>query len=203
MENNKKLSIILAVHNQQREIEQNMPIFLDVAQQADAEVIVVDDMSDDGTADVLTQLNVQYADVLYTTFLPHSVVLNPSRKRLALTVGAKAAKTQRIVLADIERPPVSTDWLEGLAEGCAALVFNGKTLSHVIATDLDDFQAIICKAERKSGKGHRGRWMKRRRGLYDALAVNRDQVFEAIQLFDRPIKGWSLAGLRLKTWLGF
>ena len=97
----KKFSIIISVHNQKTLIEQNLPKFLEVAQLADAEVIVVDDMSDDETPDILKQLLTDFPDVLYTTFLPYSVVVNPSRKRLSLTVGAKAAKSERIVLADI------------------------------------------------------------------------------------------------------
>ena len=198
----KKFSIIISVHNQKTLIEQNLPKFLEVAQLADAEVIVVDDMSDDETPDILKQLLTDFPDVLYTTFLPYSVVVNPSRKRLSLTVGAKAAKSERIVLADIQRPPTNAEWLEGLSEGASVLVFGGEKMAHVIATDLNDFQAVIKKAERRSGKGHHGRWLKRRRGLYDALSVDKDHVFEAIQLFDRPVSGFSLFNLRLRTWCG-
>jgi glycosyltransferase involved in cell wall biosynthesis len=196
----KNISIILTVHNQDELLRQNLPQFLEVAREAGAEVIVVNDMSEDDTADILTQMQAEYPDVLYSTFLPHSVVVNPSRKRLALTIGAKAAKTERVVLADIQRPPVSTAWVVGLADGEAAMVYSGKALTHVSGTELDDFRSVISKAERQSGKGHCGRWFRRRRGLYDALAVNKRNIFEAIQLFDRPFRGFNLLGLRLKVW---
>ncbi len=196
----KTLSIIMTVHNQDDMLRQNLQQFLDVAQETGAEVIVVDDMSDDDTPDVLTQMQSEYPDVLYTTFLPYSVVINPNRKRLALNIGAKAAKSDRIVLADIERPPVSVAWLEGLRDGEIAVVFTGRSLIHTSATELDDLRSMIIKAERRSGKGHRGKWMKCRRGLYDALSVNKENIYDAIQLFDRPVGGLQLLNLRLKVW---
>jgi len=196
----KTLSIILTVHNQDDMLRQNLQQFLDVARETNTEVIVVDDMSDDDTQDVLTQMQSEYPDVLYTTFLPYSVVVNPNRKRLALNIGAKATKAERIVLADIQRPPVSVAWLEGLRDGDVAVVYAGKSLIHTSATALDDLRSVIIKAERRSGKGHRGKWMKCRRGLYDALSVNKESIYDAIQLFDRPVSGLQLLQLRLKVW---
>ena len=105
MENNNTFSIILAVHNEADKIEQNLPAFLETATEAGAQVIVVDDMSSDDTPDVLTRMKIEHPDVLYTTFLPESVIINPSRMRLAFSIGAKAAKTPYIILASIERPP--------------------------------------------------------------------------------------------------
>ena len=200
-----KISIIIAAHDQARDLEANLPTFLTTAREAGAEVIVVDDMSTDETPNILKRMKTENADVLYTTFLPKSVVMNPSRLRLALTIGAKAAKNDHIVLADINRPPISLEWLTGLAESAAALVFSsrkGDTVEHVLATSLDDLHATILKAERKSGHGHRGKWKKRRRGLYDALSVKKEHVYDAIYLFDQDIRGFRLWGLRLKTWLG-
>ena len=47
MENKYTFSIIIAVHNAEDKIEQNLPIFLQTATEAGAQVIVVDDMSSD------------------------------------------------------------------------------------------------------------------------------------------------------------
>ena len=93
MENSNTFSIILAVHSEAEKIQQNLPAFLKTAAEAGAQVIVVNDMSFDDTPDILKRMKAEYPDVLYTTFLPESVIINPSRLRLALTVGAKAAKT--------------------------------------------------------------------------------------------------------------
>jgi glycosyltransferase involved in cell wall biosynthesis len=200
-----KISIIIAAHDQARDLEANLPSFLTTAREAGAEVIVVDDMSTDETPNVLKRMKTENADVLYTTFLPKSVVINPSRLRLALSIGTKAAKNDYIVLADINRPPVSLEWLTGLAESAAALVYSsrkGDIVKHVLATSLDDLHATILKAERKSGHGHRGKWQKRRRGLYDALSVKKECAHDAISLFDQDIRGFRLLGLRIRTWLG-
>ena len=200
-----KISIIIAVHDQAGVLKTNLPAFLTTAREAGAEVIVVDDMSTDDTSDVLKRMRTENSDVLYTTFLPKSVIINPSRLRLALTIGAKAAKNDCIVLADIKRPPVSLEWLTGLADSAAALVYSrrkGNDVVHVLATDIEDLQATVRKAERKSGHGHRGKWLKQRRGLYDALAVKKKHVYDAILLFDQDIRGFRLWGLRMKVWLG-
>lgn len=193
----------MVVHDQAVLLEQNLPQFLAVAEASNAEVIVVDDMSQDSTPDILQRAKADHPN-LYTTFLPQSVVINPSRVRLALSIGVKAAKGDYVVIADIRRPPLSKEWLTELADGEAAVVYSDRTGSkvcHVVASELDDFHSLILKAERKSGRGHRGRWMKKFRGHYDALSVRHDQAYNAILLFDQAVSTWQLVGLRIRTWL--
>ena len=107
--------MVIVTHDQGETLERNLPQFLTVAGAAHAEVIVVDDSSTDNTPDVLKLLKEENPH-LYTTFLPKSVP-NNSRLRLALNIGVKAAISQRVVFADIHRPPLSTEWLTGLANG--------------------------------------------------------------------------------------
>lgn len=197
------ISIIIVVHNEAANLEENLPQFLHIAQEAGAQVIVVDDMSSDDTPDVLQRLLSEHNN-LYTTFLPKSVVPNPSRIRLALSIGIKAAKGQYLVFGDIKRPPVSLEWLTGLADGEASVVYTSnknKQVTHVVATSLEDLQALVQKAERKSGRGHQGEYLKMQRGLYDAFAVRKEKAFEALKYFDQDIKGGQLLALWLKTWL--
>ena len=204
MENNNTFSIILAVHNAADKIEQNLPAFLETATEAGAKVIVVDDMSSDDTPDVLTRMKAEHPDVLYTTFLPESVIVNPSRLRLAFSVGAKAAKTPYTILASIERPPLNVGWLYGMADDAAALVYSlrkGNQVVHVTTSDIEDLRPAIIKAERKKGCGHRGRFLKMRRGLYDAVCVHRDHVYDVINMFDRPIGLGKLWHLRFQVFL--
>lgn len=204
MENNNTFSIILAVHNEADKIEQNLPAFLETATEAGAQVIVVDDMSADDTPDVLTRMKTEHPNVLYTTFLPESVIINPSRLRLAFSVGAKAAKTPYIILASINRPPRNVGWLYGMADDAAALVYSlkkGNQLVHVTTSDVEELRPAILKAERKKGCGHRGRFLKMRRGLYDAVCVHRDHVFDVINMFDRPVGFGKLWRLRFQVFL--
>jgi len=128
-------------------------------------------------------------------------VPNPSRLRLALAVGVKAAKGDRIILADIHRPPISLEWLTGLDDGEAAAVFTnrkGDQVKHVVATDVDDLLPMVLKTERRGGHGHDGQWNKLRRGVYEAIAVRRDRVFDVIKLFDHTVDGLQRLSLSFK-----
>lgn len=199
------ISIVMTVHDQADLLEQNLPAFLTLPYDGQYEVIVVDNMSTDDTPDLLKRMKAEHPR-LYTTFLPSSVIVNPSRKRLALSVGAKAAHHDYIVLADIRRTPVNAEWLAGLADGEASLVYSNRKrnrVTHVVATDLKDLSHIILKAERRTFKDYWSRWLRKRRGLYDAVGVRREHVFDAIMLFDQKIRGFRLLGLRLRVWLGF
>ena len=196
------LSIVLVVHDQADLLTQNLPSFLTLCSEYGHEMIVVDDASTDETPDVLKLMKESYA-CLYTTFLPASV-RNPSRLRLAMTVGAKAAHNKRIVLATIDRPPLSATWLQGLAEGDveAVLVYSGRkskntVLRHQYFDSLEEAAKFIIKAERNSGHGHQGRWLKYRRGMYEAVAVESHRVFDAIKLIDLPLSWHRLLGLRI------
>ena len=206
MDNQKQpsISIVMTVHDQAEALEQNLPTFLTVPYEGTYEVIVVDNMSADETPDVLKRMKAEYPN-LYSTFLPESVIVNPSRKRLALSIGAKAAHYDYIVLADIRRVPVNTEWLAGLADGDASLVYTNRKkdrVTHVVATDLDDLRPTILKAERHSFRDYYGTWFRKQRGLYDAACVRREHVFDAIRLYDQKIRGLRLLGLRLRVWLG-
>lgn len=199
------ISIVIAVHDQAEALEQNLPAFLTLPYEGQYEVIVVDNMSTDDTPHVLKRMKAEFPK-LYSTFLPSSVIVNPSRKRLALSVGAKAAHHEYIVLADIRRTPVNTDWLAGLADGEASLVYCNRKrdkVTHIVATELNDLSRIILKAERHSFRDHWGTWFRKQRGLYDAIGVRREHVFDAIRLYDQRIRGFRLLGLRLRVWLGF
>lgn len=207
---NVRTSIIIVVHDQEKELEENLPKFLESAEQNDAEVIVVDDMSADFTADVLKRMRSEN-ERLYSTFLPKSVVVNPSRQRLAMAVGMKAAKGEYILLADIQRPPTSVEWLSELpiqpleskeAEGI--LIYSRRKENtparHQVWESLQSMKPLILKAERRSGRGHRARFLKFARGAYDAVTVSRSQMYDVVTFFDQPVKGFRLWGIRLKVY---
>ena len=110
------LSIILTVHDQGYELERNLPLLLSQKYEAGFEVIVVDESSTDNTDDVLTLLKSQYPN-LYTTFIPESSHYL-SRRKLALTIGIKAAKNEWLILTDADCRPDSDGWLEAMSRHC-------------------------------------------------------------------------------------
>ena len=177
--------MVIVVHDQAEALERNLPQFLTVASAAQGEVIVVDDSSADDTPNVLKLLKESNAH-LYTTFLPKSVP-NRSRMQLAMNIGVKAALSERIVFADITRPPLVTEWLTGLSDGAVTAVYcrlkhGTPQVSHQMFDDMEE-----AAAERRDGGGHRGRWFRMRRGMYDAIAVNKEHTLEAIKLFDQRL----------------
>jgi len=111
----KGMSIVVACHDNAYELEHNLPAMLE-QQYPNFEVIVVDESSTDDTDDVLKQLKPKYPN-LYTTFIPESSHYL-SRRKLALTVGVKAAKHEWIVFIDATCKPADDQWLACMASHC-------------------------------------------------------------------------------------
>ena len=63
------------------------------------------------------------------------------------------------------------------------------------------FRPAITKAERQGNYGHVGRFLKLRRGLYDAVCVQRDRVYDVINMFDRPVSFSQLWRLRFQVFM--
>ena len=116
---NKKptFSIITAVQDQPQMLATYLPALL--SQQYEGyEVIVVDGSSTDESADVLKQLKADNPH-LYTTFLP-KYQFQRDRRRLAFTIGVKAAKHEWVVFTDITTSLPTDQWLMELSEFCCA-----------------------------------------------------------------------------------
>ncbi len=198
-----QFSVIIAVHDQSRQLESNLPKFFSSQSDIDYEVIVVNDSSTDDTPDVLTRMKCEFSN-LYTTFLPISDVPIPSRLRLALTIGVKAAHGKWIVLADISRPPINENWLMSLSanlDSSAEVILGYDNKTNVVQSfdSLEEASPFLCKAERKSGHGHNGRFFQFQRGHYNIMMVKKECVHDALKLFDQTISLGQLAGLRLKV----
>lgn len=118
------LSIILTPHDEADKLERNLPLILSQKYPAGFQVIVVIEKSEHDTDDLLTRLvnevnNKEEGDgSLYVTYIPESSRYL-SRKKLAMTIGVKAAKTEWILMTEAYTHPVSDLWLQAMAQNCA------------------------------------------------------------------------------------
>lgn len=124
-ENLPPLSIIVTPHNNALELEQNLPLLLEQDYPAPFKVIVVFWRGESDTDDVLKKHAAN--PHLYSTYIPESSRYM-SRKKLAITVGEKAAKTEWLLLTDITCRPQSNQWLRAMARH--ALPSRNLVLSH-------------------------------------------------------------------------
>lgn len=106
-------SIIIPAHDNAYELEKHLSGFLSQDYEGEFEVIIVESKTGDRTDEVLAK----YSDnkKLYTTFIPSSSRYM-SRKKLAMTVGAKAAKYEWLIFVDAECYPNGNKWLDTIAK---------------------------------------------------------------------------------------
>lgn len=114
------VSVVIVVADDPDYIVTYLPILL-TQNHPDYEVIVVDDGSETDLTDELLMMQAQYPHLRYTT-IKADPVFRHSRK-LALTVGIKAAKYENIIFTDADAVPASEKWLSIMARG-----FNGGQL---------------------------------------------------------------------------
>ena len=112
---NKPITVLITAHNNALELERHLPQYLSQIYEPGFEVIVVAEKGDGDTEDVLKR---HIADKhLYYTFIPDSSRYM-SRKKLAITLGVKAARNEWIVLTDACCAPFSDNWLKTIANHC-------------------------------------------------------------------------------------
>ena len=110
------VSIIITAHDQAGELRRNLPLLLAQKYDGRFEVIVVNDASTDDTEDVL-KLTKQEHPNFYYTFMPDSARY-VSHKKLAITIGAKAAKGEWLMLTEADCAPRSENWLATMCSNC-------------------------------------------------------------------------------------
>jgi biofilm PGA synthesis N-glycosyltransferase PgaC len=105
---NEPLSVIICARNEAENLEKYLPSVLE-QKYPEFEVIVVNDCSTDDTDEVLGTFLKKYKN-LRTTNLPAGQKFSHGKK-LALTVGIKAAKYENLVFTDADCHPESENWL--------------------------------------------------------------------------------------------
>lgn len=183
-------SIIVAVHDQAADVEKNLPAMLTQEFDSGYEVVVVDESSTDETPDILKTLKEHFPH-LYTTFVP-KYRFQQNKRRLALTIGVKAAKGAWVVFIDASTTPPSPQWLAELAEFAQSPnnlltgYINRKNGNVRLRTYEEVAQArkTISRAERWR-KGKNGKWkmaLMRECG-YDFVVVRTELGHETLKLF--------------------
>ena len=102
------VSVIICARNEGDNLQRFLPLVLE-QNYADYEVIVVNDGSCDDTDDIIKELQKVYHN-LYVTNIPQETRII-SHKKLAITVGVKAAKNEILLFTDADCRPLSPDWI--------------------------------------------------------------------------------------------
>lgn len=106
------VSIIVYAKNESENLKSNLPYLLN-QEYPDFEVIVINDGSTDESENVLKRLEAEHKN-LYHTYIPEEAKYL-SRRKLALTVGIKAAKHDVLLFTEPDCRPLSTNWISKMA----------------------------------------------------------------------------------------
>lgn len=108
------VSVILCAHNEAQNLSQYLQALL-TQDYPTYEVIVVDDGSQDETRNVIEGYLCRDKR-LHLTFVPYGARVR-STKKLALTLAAKAAQYEYLLLTDADCVPESKDWIREMMKG--------------------------------------------------------------------------------------
>lgn len=107
------VSVIIYARGDAESLRTNLPIFFS-QDYPDYEVIVVNDGEDTDSEDILKILSSEYKH-LYYTYVPVDTQYL-SHKKLALTMGIKAAKNDILLFSEANCQPLSSKWIETMAD---------------------------------------------------------------------------------------
>lgn len=102
------LSIIICAHNEAEQLKKNLPTVLQQSH-PHFEVIVVNDASDDESAEILEGFSMQYPNLAVITIISGQDRTLPGKK-FALSLGLAAAKNEHLLLCDADCIPASDQW---------------------------------------------------------------------------------------------
>lgn len=159
----KAVSIVICAKNEEKNLEKHLPTILE-QDFPDFEVVVVNDCSTDGTENLLSELSLRYGNLRFTSIPANDQFLHG--KKLAVTIGLKAAKYDYVLLTDADCYPVSNQWLQRMASQFTR--------------------------EKQIVLGYGG--YERRKGLLNLL-IRYETVFTAIQYLSFALKGHPYMGV--------
>ena len=108
------VTVVISARNEGYNLEHYLQAVL-TQDYPEFEVFVVDDGSGDDTADVIERYKNEYLN-LRSTFVPKGARVS-STKKLALTMAAKSAKYEYLLLTDADCCPESNHWISAMMSG--------------------------------------------------------------------------------------
>ena len=157
------ISVIICAKNEEKNLEQFLPHVLQ-QDYREFEVVVVNDSSSDNTEELLMELSAQFKHLRYTS-IPANDKLRRGKK-LALTIGLKAASYDHILLSDADCYPVSDQWLKRMSSNFSS--------AHKIVLGYGGYE--------------------RKKGLLNTI-IRYETTFTAIQYLSYAIKGRPYMGV--------
>ena len=106
------VSVVICAKNEAENLKKFLPSVLE-QDYPEFQVVVVNDTSTDDTEMVLSEMREKYKNLYYTSIPVDKKFFHG--KKLALTLGIKAAKHEHLVLTDADCYPVSDKWLRQMA----------------------------------------------------------------------------------------
>ncbi len=103
------VSVIICARNESNNLSRFLPLVLE-QDYRDYEVIIVNDGSCNDTDDLIKKLQKDYNN-LYITNIPQDTRII-SHKKLAITVGIKAAKNEILLFTDADCRPLTPNWIK-------------------------------------------------------------------------------------------
>ncbi len=157
------ISVIICARNEAENLSKNLPRFLE-QDYPDFEIVVVNDCSTDNSEEILMDMKVVYPGLRYTTIQKDNKFTHG--KKLAITVGIKAAKNEHLLFSDADCYPSSDQWITKMSRN-----FSNNT----------ELVLGVGKYERK-------------RGLLNIL-VRYETLITALQYISFAIKGRAYMGV--------
>lgn len=115
------VSVVICARNEARQLEALIPILM-AQDHAEFEVVVVNDRSEDDTAEILQWMKPQHERLRIVNIQADEKF--SYGKKIALGVGIRAAKHPQVLLTDADCRPPGNDWIACMAAGFA----NGKRI---------------------------------------------------------------------------
>lgn len=106
------VSVIICAHNEADNLKRYLPSVLN-QDYPNFQVVVVNDCSSDDTEMVLAQFKTNHDNLYYTTIPTDKKFIHG--KKLAITLGVKAAQHQHLLFTDADCQPTSNRWLQLIA----------------------------------------------------------------------------------------